>query len=198
MLPSSESVGDADLNHLFGIKKPFQSPLFLSYPLNQERNLSVDEAAQICERDSAIKPTTRDYWKIEPRFNNAGHCVALKKMSKKGGGWFAEATWVLPLAPGEGQLRLSAPIGSGRALTKEETRQLNSFGGDFKGANSAWSVLPSERDVFSVVIVRYKRGIMLTVGSLKIATVSRDAPSPSPARTKKPFPAHLSIPNWIF
>ena len=41
------AASDADLNHLFGIKKPFLAPLHLSIPLNAPRRLTADEAAQI-------------------------------------------------------------------------------------------------------------------------------------------------------
>src|SRR5574337_496111 len=113
------TVADADLNHVFGIKKPFMAPLQLSIPLNAPRRLTPDEAAQICERDSPIKPTTRDTWEIEPISINGVLHAALSKMSKRGGR-HAESTWHLPIAGGIGHLRLSSPLGSGRALTKAE------------------------------------------------------------------------------
>lgn len=170
---------DADLVHLFGIKKPFLAPLYLSHPLNQARRLSTDEAAQLCERDSAIKPSTRDAWEIKPTYVNGVLHANLSKMSRRGG-WHAESTWVLPVAPGEGMLRLSAPLGSGRAMTKEECRQLRSIGAEFKAANPAWTVKPAERDPLSVQIFRYQQDMMISAGALKLA--------PPPPRTRQPSP----------
>ena len=171
------SASDANLVHLFGIKKPFLAPLYLSYPLNQARRLSADEAAQLCERDSAIKPSTRDTWEIAPTYVNGVLHANLSKMTRRGG-WHAESTWMLPVAPGEGMLRLSAPLGSGRALSKEECRQLRSIGAEFKAANPAWTVKPSERDPLSVLIFRYQRDMMISVGGLKLA--------PPPPRPQQP------------
>lgn len=169
----------ADLVHLFGIKRPFLSPLYLSYPLNQARRLSADEAAQICERDSAIKPSTRDTWEIAPTYVNGVLHANLSKMTRRGG-WHAESTWMLPVAPGEGMLRLSAPLGSGRALTKDECRQLRSIGGEYKVANPAWTVKPSDRDPLGALIFRYQRDMMISVGGLKLA--------PPPPRPRQPLP----------
>ena len=173
------TASDADLVHLFGIKKPFLAPLYLSYPLNQARRLSADEAAQLCERDSAIKPSTRDTWEIAPTYVNGVLHANLSKMTRRGG-WHAESTWMLPIAPGEGMLRLSAPLASGRALSKEECRQLRSIGAEFKGANPAWTVKPSERVPLSVLIFRYQRDMMISVGGLKLA--------PPPPRPQQPSP----------
>jgi hypothetical protein len=180
------TASDADLVHLFGIKKPFLAPLYLSYPLNQARRLSADEAAQLCERDSAIKPSTRDSWEIAPPNVNGVLHANLSKMSRRGG-WHAESTWVLPVAPGEGMLRLSAPLGSGRALSKEECRQLRSIGGEFKAASPSWTVKPAEKDPLRVLIFRYQRDIMYSVGTLKLA--------PPPPRAKSSAPNSVLSPT---
>ena len=182
------TASDADLFHLFGIKKPFLAPLYLSYPLNQARRLSADEAAQLCERDSAIKPSTRDTWEIAPTYVNGVLHANLSKMTRRGG-WHAESTWMLPVAPGEGMLRLSAPLGSGRALSMEECRQLRSIGAEFKAANPAWTVKPSERDPLSVLIFRYQRDMMISVGGLKLAP-----PPPRPQQTSSPVARPLATP----
>lgn len=182
------TASDADLVHLFGIKKPFLAPLYLSYPLNQARRLSADEAAQLCERDSAIKPSTRDTWEIAPSYVNGVLHANLSKMTRRGG-WHAESTWMLPVAPGEGMLRLSAPLGSGRALSKEECRQLRSIGAEFKAANPAWTVKPSERDPLSVLIFRYQRDMMISVGGLKLAP-----PPPRPQQPSLPAARPLAPP----
>ena len=165
---SQPTADDAEIARLFGIKRPFLSPLYLSYPLNQPRRLSVDEAAQLCERDAQMKPTARDGWEIAPISINGVPHAAVSKMSSRGGR-HAEATWHLPLAPGEGMLRLSAALGSGRALSDSESRQLRSIGGEFKAASPAWTVKPSERNPFSVEIYRYKRNVMALVGPVKLA-----------------------------
>lgn len=179
------TASDADLVHLFGIKKPFLAPLYLSYALNQARRLSSDEAAQLCERDSAIKPSTRDTWEIAPTYLNGVLHAELSKMTRRGG-WHAEATWILPVAPGEGMLRLSAPLGSGRALSKEECRQLRSIGGDFKAASPSWTVKPSEKDPLRVLIFRYQRDIMYSVGTLKLAPPPPRAKSSAPNSVRSP------------
>ena len=176
------TASDADLVHLFGIKKPFLAPLYLSYALNQARRLSADEAAQLCERDSAIKPSTRDTWEIAPTYVNGVLHANLSKMTRRGG-WHAESTWILPVAPGEGMLRLSAPLCSGRALSKEECRQLRSIGGEFKAASPSWTVKPAEKDPLRVLIFRYQRDIMYSVGSLKLA------PPPPRAKSSAQNPA---------
>lgn len=190
---------DADLDHLFGIKKPFLAPLYLSYPLNQARRLSADEAAQLCERDSAIKPSTRDTWEIAPTYVNGVLQANLSKMTRRCG-WHAESTWMLPVAPGEGMLRLSAPLGSGRALSKEECRQLRSIGAEFKAANPAWTIKPSDRDPLSVLIFRYQRDTMILVGGLKLAPPPprRQQPSSSEARPLAPPPRSGSWQNLVF
>lgn len=179
------TASDADLVHLFGIKKPFLAPLYLSYALNQARRLSADEAAQLCERDSAIKPSTRDTWEIAPTNVNGVLHANLSKMSRRGG-WHAESTWVLPVAPGEGMLRLSAPLGSGRALSKEECRQLRSIGGEFKAASPSWTVKPAEKDPLRVLIFRYQRDIMYSVGTLKLAPPPPRAKSSAPNSVRSP------------
>ena len=193
------TTSDADLVHLFGIKKPFLAPLYLSYPLNLARRLSADEAAQLCERDSAIKPSTRDTWEIAPTYVNGVLQANLSKMTRRGG-WHAESTWMLPVAPGEGMLRLSAPLGSGRALSKEECRQLRSIGAEFKAANPAWTVKPSDRDPLSVLIFRYQRDTMILVGGLKLAPPPPrpQQPSSSVARPLAPPPRSGSCQNFVF
>ena len=191
------TASDADLFHLFGIKKPFLAPLYLSYPLNQARRLSADEAAQLCERDSAIKPSTRDTWEIAPTYVNGVLQANLSKMTRLGG-WHAESTWMLPVAPGEGMLRLSAPLGSGRALSKEECRQLRSIGAEFKAANPAWTVKPSVRDPLSVLIFRYQRDMMISVGGLKLAPPPPRQPSSPAARPLAPPPRSGSWQNLVF
>jgi hypothetical protein len=193
------TTSDADLVHLFGIKKPFLAPLYLSYPLNLARRLSADEAAQLCERDSAIKPSTRDTWEIAPTYVNGVLQANLSKMTRRGG-WHAESTWMLPVAPGEGMLRLSAPLGSGRALSKEECRQLRSIGAEFKAANPAWTVKPSDRDLLSVLIFRYQRDTMILVGGLKLAPPPPrpQQPSSSVARPLAPPPRSGSWQNLVF
>jgi len=80
---SHNTASDADIAHLFGIKRPFLSPLFLSYPLNQARRLSGDEAAQLCERDSAIKPSTHERWQIAPLSINGVPHVELSKLTTR-------------------------------------------------------------------------------------------------------------------
>lgn len=193
------TASDADLVHLFGIKKPFMAPLYLSYALNQARRLSADEAAQLCERDSAIKPSTRDTWEIAPTYVNGVLHAELSKMTRRGG-WHAESTWMLPVAPGEGMLRLSAPLGSGRALSKEECRQLRSIGAEFKAANPAWTVKPSDRDPLSVLIFRYQRDMMISVGGLKLAPPPPRPQQPSPpvARPMAPPPRTWAWQNLVF
>lgn len=193
------TASDADLVHLFGIKKPFLAPLYLSYPLNQARRLSADEAVQLCERDSAIKPSTRDTWEIAPTYVNGVLHANLSKMTRRGG-WHAESIWMLPVAPGEGMLRLSAPLGSGRALSMEECRQLRSIGAEFKGANPAWTVKPSERDPLSVLIFRYQRDMMISVGGLKLAPPPPRPQQPSPpvARPLAPPPRPGTWQNLVF
>lgn len=176
---------DADLNHLFGIKKPFLAPLHLSISLNAPRRLTPDEAAQICERDSAIKPTTRDNWELSPVSINGLLHAALSKMTNRGGR-HAESTWHLPTAGGVGQLRLSAFLGSGRALTKEECRQLRSIDDRFAGANPAWTVKPSPSNLLKVEIVRYQKMNMLPVGQISLAPLS--PPQSAPARPKVRIP----------
>ncbi len=182
------AASDAELNHLFGIKKPFLSPLHLSIPLNTPRRLTPDEAAQICERDSAIKPTTRDNWELSPVSINGLLHAALSKMSSRGGR-HAESTWHLPTA-GVGQLRLSSPLGSGRALTKDECRQLRSIDERFAGANPSWTVKPSLSNLLQVDIVRYKNVNMWTVGQLSLAPMQ--PLQPSPARPRARTQPHLS------
>lgn len=169
--------GDTGLNHLAGIKKPFLAPLHLSYPLDSVRRLSSDEATQICERDSTIKPTTRETWELSPIYVQGVLHAALSKMSKRGG-WHAEATWHLPVAPGHGLLRLSSPLGSGRALSDEESRQLRSIGGVFARANPAWSVTPSRTNELVVDIVREPRNVMILVGTVVLAAQTKPLPSP--------------------
>lgn len=158
---------DADLNHLFGIKKPFLAPLYLSVPLNLARCLTPDEAAQICERDSAIKPTTRDTWQLSPVYVDGRLEAMLQKMSQRGG-WHAAATWQLPTAPGYGMLRLAKPLGSGRALTKDECRQLRSIDTCYAGVNPTWSVTPTANDRV-VDIVRDIGRKTIRVGTLTLA-----------------------------
>ena len=193
------TTSDADLVHLFGIKKPFLAPLYLSYPLNLARRLSADEAAQLCERDSAIKPSTRDTWEIAPTYVNGVLQANLSKMTRRGG-WHAESTWMLPVAPGDGMLRLSAPLGSGRALSKEECRQLRSIGAEFKAANPAWTVKPSDHDLLSVLIFRYQRDTMILVGGLKLAPPPPrpQQPSSSVARPLAPPPRSGSWQTLVF
>lgn len=176
------AASDADLNHLFGIKKSFLAPLHLSIPLNAPRRLTADEAAQICERDSAIKPTTRDNWELSPVSINGLLHAALSKMSNRGGR-HAESTWHLPTA-GVGQLRLSSPLGSGRALTKDECRQLRSIDDRFAGANPAWTVKPSLSNPLQVDIVRYQNVNMWTVGQLSLAPVQPQQTAPARPRPR--------------
>ncbi|TXT25397.1 MAG: hypothetical protein FD131_4598 [Rhodocyclaceae bacterium] len=178
------AASDADLNHLFGIKKPFLAPLHLSIPLHAPRQLTPDEAAQICERDSAIKPTTRDNWELSPVSINGLLHAALSKMSNRGGR-HAESTWQLPTA-GVGQLRLSSPLGSGRALTKDECRQLRSIDDRFAGANPAWTVKPSPSNLLKVDIVRYQKMNMLPVGQISLAPLP--PPQSASARPKGRIP----------
>ena len=193
------TASDADLVHLFGIKIPFLAPLYLSYALNQARRLSADEAAQLCERDSAIKPSTRDTWEIAPSYVNGVLHANLSKMTRRGG-WHAESTWILPVAPGEGMLRLSAPLGSGRALSKEECRQLRSIGGEFKAASPSWTVKPAEKNPLRVLIFRYQRDIMYSVGSIKLAPPPPRAKSSAqnPARSPTMPPRQGAWQNLIF
>lgn len=194
------TASDADIAHLFGIKQPFLAPLHLSYPLNQARRLSADEATQLCERDSAIKPTTREGWQIAPLSINGVPHVALSKMTTRGGTRRIEASWHLPLAPGEGMFRLSAPLGSGRALTQAECRQLRSIGGEFKGANPAWTVTPSPRTPLGVEIFRYKRNVMQMVGALKLAmpVVAPSRPVARPAARPALTAATKRVLNLVF
>ena len=161
------TASDADLNHLFGIKKPFLSPLYLSHALPIARPITTDEAAQICERDSAIKPTTRGNWELAPlRIGGVLH-AELRKMTKRGGDWHPEATWHLPVAPEVGMLRLSLPLGSGRALTKNECRQLRCCDEVFAHANPAWSIKPFG-DLTVVEVVRDVRSRMQIVGTIPL------------------------------
>lgn len=187
------TASDDDLARLFGIKPNFRSPLFLSYPLNQARGLSVDEAAQLCERESAIKPTSGNRWQIAPVSINGVPHAALAKMSSRGGARHATATWHLPLAPGDGMLRLSAPLGSGRALSQLECRQLRSVGGEFKAVNPAWTVKPSQRDPLRVEIWRYRRNLMLFVGSVKLATPVTETTTKTPVRAARPALTAVSL-----
>lgn len=180
------TASDADLDHLFGIKKPFLAPLHLSISLNAPRRLTPDEAAQICERDSTIKPTTRDTWEIAPVSINGLRHAALSKMSNRGGR-HAESTWHLPTA-GIGQLRLASPLGSGRALTKEECRQLRSIDDRFAGANPAWTVKPSPSNPLAVDIVRYQNSNMLPVGQLSLAPLQSPPAAPTRPRARVPQP----------
>ena len=182
-MDSLASNDDAEIARLFGIKQPFSAPLFLSYPLNQSRRLSADEAAQLCERGAAIQPTTRDAWEIAPMSINGVPHATVSKMTLRGGR-HAEATWLFPLAPGEGQLRLSAPLGSGRTLCQDECRQLRSIGGEFKAANPAWTVKPHARNAQGVEIYRYRRAQMVLVGSITLAQP-----------TTAPFAPHASTPS---
>ena len=178
---------DAEIARLFGIKRPLLSPLYLSYPLNQARRLSVDEAAQLCERDWARKPTPRYNWEIAPLTINGVPHAALSKMSQRGGR-HAESTWHLPLAPGEGMLRLSAPVASGRALSETECRQLRSIGGEYQRANPAWTVKPSQRNPLAVEVCRYKGSAMHLVGTVKLATPPPAPPSSTPPPPPAPRP----------
>jgi len=162
--------------------------LHLSIPLNAPRRLTPDEAAQICERDSAIKPTTRDNWELSPISINSLLHAALSKMSNRGGR-HVESTWHLPTA-GVGQLRLSSPLGSGRALSKDECRQLRSIDDRFAGANPSWTVKPSLSNLLQVDIVRYKNVNMWTVGQLSLAPAQ--PPQISPARPRPRTQPHLS------
>lgn len=189
---SPTTASDAEIARLFGIKRPFHSPLYLSYPLNQARRLSADEAAQLCERDSAIKPTSRDGWEIAPVSINGIPHAALSKMTARGGR-HAESTWHLPLAPDEGMLRLTEPLGSGRALSQLECRQLRSIGGDFKAANPAWTVKPSPRNPLSVEICRYRRDVMLLVGSVNLAMPVADSATERLVRAARPALTALSL-----
>ena len=184
------TASDADLDHLFGIQNPFLAPIYLSYPLNLARRLSADEAAQLCERDSAIKPSTQDAWEIAPVYVNGVLHAHLSKIIRRGGRR-AESTWTLPVVPGEGMLRLTSPLGSGRALSKEECRQLRSIGGNFKAANPAWTVKPSGRDPLSVLILRYKGCSMdlILVGGLKLAP-----PPPCPQQSASPMVRTIAPP----
>ena len=109
----------------------------------------------------------------------------LSKMTRRGG-WHAESTWILPVAPGEGMLRLSAPLGSGRALSKEESRQLRSIGGEFMAASPSWTVKPAEKDPLRVLIFRYQRDIMYSVGTLKLAPPPPRAKSSAPNSVRSP------------
>jgi len=189
---SPTTASDAEIARLFGIKRPFHSPLYLSYPLNQARRLSADEAAQLCERDSAIKPTSRDGWEIAPVSINGIPHAALSKMTARGGR-HSESTWHLPLAPGEGMLRLTEPLGSGRALSQLECRQLRSIGGEFKAANPAWTVKPSQRNPLSVEICRYRRDVMLLVCSVNLAMPVADSATERLVRAARPALTALSL-----
>ena len=170
----------ADLNHLFGIKRPFLAPLFLSYPfpVTGARRLSPDEAAQLCERDSAIKPTTRETWEIAPiSINDVPH-AALSKMTSRGGVRRAEATWHIPIG-GEGVLRLSSPLGSGRRPTNDECRQLRSFGGMFANARPNWALKPIKGFSNQVAVYQYKGVTRLHAGSLQTLASFPCPPEPT-------------------
>lgn len=171
MNATSESplpASDDDLNRLFGVKKPFAAPIHLSHPLDMERRLTADEAAQICERDSAIKPNTRASWSLHPIRINGVLWAGLSRISARGGR-HAEATWHLPVASGIGQLRLTADLGDGRKLSKDECRQMRSIGGDFAGANPNWAVKPSSASHGTVTLYRYTGQNRITVGSICLA-----------------------------
>ena len=187
-------AGDADLDHLFGIKKPFLAPIHLSYELKTERRLSVDEAAQLCERDAAIKPTIRDAWQLAPVYVGGVLHANLSRMTKRGG-WHAEATWMLPVAPGYGLLRLTDPLGSGRAVSKEEARQLRSIGGAFSGANPSWTVTPSETSPLLVLIFRYRRNIMVSVGTMGLTSAAPLKPEAHARPLRRPLTAGSL--NWL-
>lgn len=148
-------ASDADLAHLFGGKKPFLAPLWLSQALISPRPLTPDEAAQLCERDAAIKPTTRKNWELAPITINGKLHAALSQMSERNGR-HPVATWHLPVAPAVGVLRLCTPLDDGRALTPPECRQLRSFDKKLAFANSAWRVIPDLDDKHAAWICRGK------------------------------------------
>ena len=177
-MDSNQSTANpADLNHLFGIKRPWLSPLYLSYPITGVRRLSADEAAQLCERDAPIKPTTREGWEISAFTISGVPHVALSKMMSRGGVRRAEATWHIPIG-GEGVLRLSSPLGSGRRPTNEECRQLRSFGGMFANAKPTWVLKPIESFSNQVAIYQYKGVNRLHFGSLQTVTLFPCPPEP--------------------
>lgn len=182
------NASDEDLAHLFGIKRPFLDPLYLSQPLHAPRPITADEAAQLCERDAAIKPNTRGAWELAPLVIGGKPHIELRKMSNGGGSRHPEATWILPAVPGDGMLRLSAPLGSGRAVTPEERRQLRSIGGPFAHAHASWTVKPSGSSM-TVQIYRYRRDQMLTVGALELVPVARVPAEQRPRRRLAGLPA---------
>ena len=165
-MDSNQSTANtADVNHLFGIKRPFNAPLYLSYPLTGPRRLSPDEAAQICARDSAIKPTTRDGWELTAITIAGAPHVALSKMTSRRGQRRIDATRYLSIG-GEGVLRLSSPSDTVRRLSEDECRQLHSFGGLFAKATTTWALMPIQGNPNQVSIYRYKDVNRLHVGSL--------------------------------
>lgn len=170
-------ASDADFAHLFGVKKPFRAPLWLSQALISPRPLTADEAAQLCERDAAIKPTTRTNWELAPITINGKLHAALSQMSARNGR-HAVATWHLPVAPAVGVLRLCKPLGSGRALTPPECRQLRSFDKNFAGANRAWSVIPDVEDERFVTVCRNPGGRMVVVARRVGISASFAVPTP--------------------
>lgn len=142
----------------------------------------MDEAAQICERDAAIKPTTRERWALAPITINGKLHAALSQMSERNER-HAVATWHLPVAPAVGVLRLCTPLGDGRALTPTECRQLRSFDKKFAGANPAWRVIPDSDDERVVAICRYPGGRMVVVAHPIGIAVSSAVPT-QPARRR--------------
>lgn len=173
-----DTVSPSDSKHLFGSRKSLQDPLHLSIPLDAPRRLTVDEAAQICERGTAIQPSTRDSWQIEPYMDKGKKLAALSRMSMRGGR-HAEATWDFPISEGVGHLRLSCPIDAARYLSDEECRQLRSFDPRFARANRSWVVKPSLSSPQSVEILRYDKRKSLLVGKLALAfalPVAQDEP----------------------
>lgn len=170
-------ASDADLAHLFGVKKPFLAPLWLSQALISPRPLTADEAAQLCERDAAIKPTTRKNWELAPITINGKLHAALSQMSERNGR-HPVATWHLPVAPAVGVLRLCTPLGSGRALSPIECRQLRSFDKKFTGANPAWSVIPNVHDACVVTICRDPGRKMVIIADAVSFAIPSSVPTP--------------------
>jgi hypothetical protein len=158
------NASDADLAHLFKTKT--RAPLYLSHILNIPRRLTADEVAQLSEQ--GYRATTRESWELRPTSINGVPHADLCHMTAVGDFRHAEATWHLELAPGYSQLRLTRPLGSGRALSKEECRQLRSIGGEFAKANTAWSAVPSP-NTLAVQIVRDTRNVMTVVGTVALA-----------------------------
>ncbi len=158
------TASDADLAHLFKTKP--RAPLYLSYILNIPRRLTTDEVAQLSEQ--GYRATTRESWELRPMTINGVPHAELCHMTSAGGSRHAATTWHLELAPGYSQLRLTRPLGSGRALSKEECRQLRSIGGEFAKANTAWSAVPSP-NTLAVQIVRDPRNVMMIVGTVALA-----------------------------